>query len=45
MTVAIIFIILCAIKQPSNVSASLEICVASEMLLIYTWKHTYQRVP
>lgn len=40
VTVAFIFIVLCTIKQPSEVSVSLEICVTSEMLL-----YTYTYIP
>ena len=42
--VAFIFISWCTVKQPGDVSASLVICVTSEMLCICMWKHTYQRV-
>lgn len=36
----LLFTILCTIKQPSDISASLEICVTFEMLHSYTRRHT-----
>lgn len=37
VNVAFIFTVLCTMKQPSDVSASLEICITSEMFRVYTY--------
>lgn len=45
VTLVLTFSVLCTIKQPTDVSASLEICVTSEMFCVHTWhKKGYRKL-